>query len=160
MIKNGFSETNSATLGRHYLGILSMSLSPELEAAIAVLKQKSSIDTPTVTSEVERESIRQNLLFVCQEAEWENIGICAENATVAVASVRGYLQALGYKNDFEADIAEWAEKPVYLKFNTQKMAHYLDDYEGTYRGVLVALQSENDELTGTYGHFPLDLFAG
>ncbi|MGB2925146.1 MAG: DUF1824 family protein [Limnothrix sp.] len=137
-----------------------MSLSPELAAAIAVLKAKSCIETPTVTSEAERESIRQNLLFVCQETEWENIGVCAENVTVAIASVREYLQAMGYKNDFEIDVSEWVDKPIYLKFNTQKMSHYLSDYEGTYRGVLVALQSENEELTGTYGHYPLDLFAG
>lgn len=48
---------------------------------------------------------------------------------------------------------------VYLKFNTQKMTYYLDSYTGSYRGVLVSCQSENDTLVGTYGHFPLDLFA-
>jgi hypothetical protein len=48
---------------------------------------------------------------------------------------------------------------IYLKFNTQKKTYYLDSYTGSYRGVLVSCQSENDTLVGTYGHFPLDLFA-
>ena len=136
-----------------------MSLAPELAAAIAILKEKSCIETPHIESETERETLRQNIQLVSKEADWENIGICADNATSAVESVRQYLAALGYKNDFEADVSEWADQPIYLKFNTQKMAHYLSDYEGKYRGVLIAVQSEEDELQGTYGHFPLDLFA-
>jgi len=48
---------------------------------------------------------------------------------------------------------------VYIKYNTQRQASYLDSYTGTYRGVLVSCQSENDQLVGTYGHFPLDLFS-
>lgn len=136
-----------------------MSLAPELAAAIAILKEKSCIETPHIESETERETLRQNIQVVSKEADWENIGICADNATSAVESVRQYLGALGYKNDFEVDVTEWADQPVYLKFNTQKMAHYLSDYEGKYRGVLIAVQSEEEDLQGTYGHFPLDLFA-
>ncbi|OKH17359.1 DUF1824 family protein [[Limnothrix rosea] IAM M-220] len=137
-----------------------MSLSPELAAAIAILKEKSCLETPHIESETERETLRQNIRLVSQEADWENIGICADNAILALESVRQYLAALGYKNNFSADVTEWSDKPVYLKFNTQKMAHYFDDYDGIYRGVLIAIQSETDELQGTYGHFPLDLFAG
>jgi hypothetical protein len=47
------------------------------------------------------------------------------------------------------------------KINTtkiQKDSFYIDAYTGSYRGVLVACQSDNEELQGTYGHFPLDLF--
>ncbi|MGL5033413.1 MAG: DUF1824 family protein, partial [Microcystaceae cyanobacterium] len=51
------------------------------------------------------------------------------------------------------------EGPVYLKFNTKKMSHYLDTYDGSYRGVLISCQMEDDNLTGTYGYFPLNLFA-
>ena len=135
-----------------------MSLSPELKAVITVLKEKSCIETPEIQSEAERETLRQNILFACKESDWENIGICADNAILAVSAVREYLKALGYKNDFKADITEWANKPVYLKFNTKKMVYYLDDYDGGYRGVLIALQSEEEEMMGTYGYFPLDLF--
>ncbi|MDJ0594500.1 MAG: DUF1824 family protein [Pleurocapsa sp. MO_226.B13] len=49
--------------------------------------------------------------------------------------------------------------PVYLKFSTQKMSYYSSEYTGEYRGVLVSIQSEDDLIAGTYGHFPLDLFA-
>lgn len=136
-----------------------MGLTPELAAAIAILKKYSCIETPEITSAAEREELRQNIVLACKEADWENIGICAENAMVAVASVRQYLKALGYKNDFEIDLTASADKPVYLKFNTQKMSHYLSDYEDKYRGVLIALQSDDEALTGTFGHFPLDLFA-
>lgn len=136
-----------------------MALSPELAAAIAILKQKSCVATPVIESAAERETLRRNLKFACREAEWENLGICADNATIAVATARQYLRALGYPDDFTIDVTEWADQPVYFKFNTQKMSHYLDGYEGNYRGVLVALQAEEDALAGTYGHFPLDLFA-
>jgi hypothetical protein len=136
-----------------------MSLSPELEAAIAILKEKSCIETPEIDSETERESLRQSILLACKEADWENIGICAENSAVAVQSVQQYLKALGYGEDIAIDVTEASEESVYLKFNTQKMSAYLNDYEGKYRGVLIALQSPEEDLQGTYGHFPLDLFA-
>lgn len=136
-----------------------MSLSPELEAAIAILKQKSCIETPEIESESEREMLRHNIKLACRAAEWENLGICANTARDAVTAAQQYLQALGYKADLNLELAEWADKPVYFKFNTQKMSHYLDDYDGKYRGVLIAIQAEEEELMGTYGHFPLDLFA-
>lgn len=136
-----------------------MALSPELAAAIAILKQKSCVETPVSESEAERETLRRNIQLACREAEWENLGICADNATMAVETARQYLQALGYTPNLAIDVTEWADQPVYFKFNTQKMSHYLDGYEGNYRGVLLALQSEEDALAGTYGHFPLDLFA-
>ncbi|ACA99532.1 MULTISPECIES: DUF1824 family protein [Cyanophyceae] len=137
-----------------------MSISPELAAAIAFLQQKSCVTTPVQESEAERETLRQKLRLACQAANWENIGICADNVAVATATVQQYLRGLGYDSAIAIDPGEWGDRPVYLKFNTQKMSHYLDDYVGQYRGVLVALQSPEPELAGTYGHFPLDLFAG
>ncbi len=136
-----------------------MSLPTELEAAIATLKAKSCLDTPVITDAAERDTLRQSIQIVTQETEWENLGICADNATEALTSLRQYLQALGYNPDVAIEITPWQDRPVYLKFNTQKMAHYLDDYEGQYRGVLIACQAETEELVGTYGYFPLDLFA-
>lgn len=136
-----------------------MSLSPELTAAIATLKQKSCIETPQIDSESERETLRQSIKLACQEADWENIGICADNTTIALQTVRDYLQALGYGDNPTMETTTEHPGAVYLKFNTQKMSAYLDDYEGKYRGVLIALQSPEEELLGTYGHFPLDLFS-
>ncbi|MEB3224331.1 MAG: DUF1824 family protein [Synechococcus sp.] len=135
-----------------------MTLSPELAAAIAILKEKSCVATPVVESATARETLRQNLRLACQEADWENLGICADNITVATETMQQYLQGLGYDAAVAIDPREWGDRPVYLKFNTQKMSHYIDEYVGPYRGVLVALQSPEAELAGTYGHFPLDLF--
>ncbi|MBV5260811.1 DUF1824 family protein [Synechococcus moorigangaii CMS01] len=137
-----------------------MTVSPDLAAAIAFLQQKSCVTTPTPGSEAEREQLRQSLRLVCREADWENIGICADNIAMAQTTIQQYLQGLGYDPTIQLDTAAWGDRPVYLKFNTQKMSHYLDEYLGEYRGVLVALQSPDLELAGIYGHFPLDLFAG
>jgi hypothetical protein len=136
-----------------------MSLSPELTTAIAFLKEKSCTTTPVIESVSERETLRQSLRLACQAADWENIGICADEATEAVTALEQYLNGLGYGTPATIDTTVWGDRPIYLKFNTQNMSHYFDDYVGEYRGVLVALQSPEFELEGIYGHFPLDLFA-
>ncbi len=53
----------------------------------------------------------------------------------------------------------FSKEPIYLKYNSQKQSYYFDEYTGEYRGVLVAVQGENEDIIGTYGHFPLDLFS-
>ncbi|ELS00461.1 protein of unknown function (DUF1824) [Xenococcus sp. PCC 7305] len=103
--------------------------------------------------------LRQALLLIIKESEWENLGVCADNPNQGLAAVKSYLAAIGYQDNFVAEIPEdLLDEPVYIKFNTQKMSCYLDSYTGDYRGVLVAIQGEDERVLGTYGHFPLDLF--
>ena len=138
-----------------------------VKEAVSLLKKYSCNSVATIDSTMEREQVRQGLLLVTSLSEWENFGICADNKKQGVMALESYLQALGYKSKLESynsqDIREQkAEETensaVYIKFNTQKLSYYIDSYIGEYRGVLVAIQGEDDQIVGTYGYFPLDLF--
>ena len=94
---------------------------------------------------------------MCRESESENFGICADTLQEAQQALASYLQALGYGHQVPNPLGEHSG-PVYLKFNTQKQSPYLDGYDGPYRGVLIACQSDSTAINGTYGYFPLDLF--
>jgi hypothetical protein len=129
-----------------------------VDQAVKLLKRYSCLPTQSVESEVQKEQLREALLLVTRESEWENLGICAENTASALAALRSYLEALGYQVNFNlVDIPNLNES-VYLKFNTQKMSYYLERYPGEYRGVLVSCQGEQENIIGTYGYFPLNLF--
>lgn len=103
------------------------------------------------------EKLRKTLLLVAQESEWENIGICADNLTQGLNALASYLKALGYRYDSQQHPE--SEEPVYIKFNTRKMNYYVNSYTGSSRGVLVAMQGSEEAILGTYGYFPLNLFA-
>ncbi|NJK49967.1 DUF1824 family protein [Candidatus Gracilibacteria bacterium] len=130
-----------------------------VEEALQLLKKFSCTAIATVESEIELEQLRQALLLVTSLSESENLGICADNAQQGFAALSSYLKAFGYQADCDPTLASDLQGAIYIKFNTQKMSYYFDSYTGNYRGVLVSCQSDNDMLLGTYGHFPLDLFA-
>lgn len=129
-----------------------------LEAAVEILKKYSYIEVKPVESESERQRLRQAILLVCSLCESENLGICADSAVQGFSALNDYLEAMGYNFKLASEAVSNDRTPVYLKFNTQKQSHYLDRYSGPYRGVLISCQSEDQTLSGTYGHFPLDLF--
>ncbi|MCU0536616.1 MAG: DUF1824 family protein [Hydrococcus sp. Prado102] len=137
-----------------------------VEEALQLLKKFSCLaigQSPrnaiaTVELDIEPEQLRQALLLITSLSEWENLGICADDAQQGFAALSSYLNALGYQADCDPSVAGDIEGAIYIKFNTQKMSCYCDFYTGSYRGVLVSCQSDNDMLVGTYGHFPLDLF--
>ncbi|MGK7905365.1 MAG: DUF1824 family protein [Hormoscilla sp.] len=127
-------------------------------AALKLLKLFSCTETKSVDSEAEKTRLREALLLIVNLSDSQNLGICADNPAQAFDALASYLEALGYK--MPPGERPSHSNPVYLKFNSQKMSYYLDDYTGKYRGVLVSCQSsESEELNGTYGHLPLDLFA-
>ena len=132
--------------------------------AVSLLKKYSCNDVATIDSPEEKEQLQQALLLVTSLSEWENLGICADDEAQGLKALKTYLQALGYKSQLDSytfqDVRnqEAANSSVYIKFNTQKLSYYLDSYLGEYRGVLVAIQAEDDQIVGTYGYFPLDLF--
>jgi hypothetical protein len=130
-----------------------------LEEALKILRFYSSLESKTVDSEEKAQTLRHSIKLVTSFCEYENIGICADNSKQAVASLKNYLQALGYKKNLDLTSTKDQESPVYIKFNTQTMSYYLDKYLGDYRGVLISCYAdENDNIVGTYGHFPLNLF--
>ncbi|ACK70477.1 Domain of unknown function DUF1824 [Gloeothece citriformis PCC 7424] len=129
-----------------------------VEEALKLLREYSCIQVKTVDTGVAKEKLRQALLLITSITDYENIGVCADNAQEGWAALSSYLKALGYNPEVEATADLYEQQPVYIKYNTQKQAHYLDAYSGSYRGVLISCQAEDDALVGTYGHFPLDLF--
>lgn len=129
-----------------------------IEEAIQLLKEYSCIQIRTVELDPDREQLREALLLVTSLSEYETLGVCADNAEQGLKALANYLKALGYEANLEPSQSLEKQGSVYIKFNTQKMSYYIDSYTGSYRGVLISCQGENDTLVGTYGHFPLDLF--
>jgi hypothetical protein len=132
-------------------------MSLDLKTAISILKEYSCIQLKTVNSESEKTRLIEALSTVIEASDSENIGICADSSQQGFAVLSSYLKALGYDDHFQFNDPQ-INQPIYLKFNSQKMSNFLDNYQGDYRGVLISCQSEDDNITGTYGYFPLDLF--
>jgi hypothetical protein len=126
--------------------------------AVKFLKIYSCQPSIQAPSETEISQLRKALLIVARESEWENLGVCADNLIQGLNALQSYLTALGYNYNFALEQVESAES-VYIKFNTKKMNYYTDSYNGNSRGVLVAMQGDNEAIIGTYGYFPLNLFS-
>jgi len=129
-----------------------------VEESLTILKSYSCLEVKLVQSEADKQELQAAIKQIVGLSEYENLGICADSLELAIQALSHYLRALGYDLNLEIDSLPPQGKSVYLKFNTQKNSHYLDSYEGDYRGVLIACQSEDDKIAGTYGYFPLDLF--
>lgn len=129
-----------------------------VEEALSILREYSCIQIKPVNSEAEKQKLRQALLLINGLSDYENLGICADNSHQGYGVLTSYLQGLGYEIKLDSNSFSTSDSPVYIKYNSQKMSHFLDSYTGTYRGVIVSCQSEDDNIVGTYGHFPLDLF--
>lgn len=133
---------------------------PDFQAARQLLVRFSAVEARAVASEAEKQQLQEAVLRFVDLSEHQNLGVCADNAEAGVAALTAYLQAMGYGLPAEPESAEESELgPVYLKFSTQRMAYYVEPYEGRDRGVLLACQSsQHDALNGTFGFLPLDLF--
>lgn len=120
---------------------------------------KLSLQTqPADLTGTQKETVREALLWLNENSEYQTIGICAESLTEAESALKGYVAALS--QPIQVDIPAQAGA-VFLKFNTLKNAWYIDGYSGEARGVLVTYHTsepEEDEVNGTYGPFPLTLF--
>lgn len=127
---------------------------------LALLKDYSRLQVRIPQNDQEREELRRAIVWICDQSEAENLGICAEDQSTAEKTLGEYLRALDYGKAIATEPEKSIEGPVYLKCNTQSLRFYLDGYEGDYRGVLIACQTEDEALAGTYGYFPLDLFQG
>ncbi len=125
---------------------------------VSLLNSYSCLTPKVPQSPSEKELLRAAIQWLTQQSEYENLGICADSLDQAWLALAHYLTGLGYEVNLGRINRPDVSGVVYLKFNVQKMTCYGDRYEGDYRGVLIACQCEADELTGTYGYFPLDLF--
>lgn len=130
-----------------------------LDQALNILKQYSCIEIKTIKSEPEKEQLIEALMLVVNLSRAENLGICASNGKEALTALNSYLKAFGYDFNLDSQSILAENKPLYIKFSTERMSHWVDNYSGDYRGVLITIFSDdNDGIVGTYGHFPLDLF--
>ncbi|MEG3439414.1 DUF1824 family protein [Pannus brasiliensis CCIBt3594] len=130
-----------------------------IEEALKLLKEYGCITPSIAPSPEQKETLRNAILLVNQGSEYINLGICADSVEEGLKALQQYLLALGYTAKIEPVESPAIEGAIYLKYSTKKQSYYVDSYTGTYRGVLISCQSEDDRLVGTYGHFPLDLFA-
>ena len=128
-----------------------------LTEAIALLKEYSCTDPKPVETGSEKRRLQAAILQVAQGCETKNLGICADNVTQGFTSLENYLRAMGFTPDFSTETSQPNDESVYLKYNCEKQTCYRSYYPESYRGVLLACITE-DELGGTYGYFPLDLF--
>lgn len=130
-----------------------------IDLALKILKSYDD-SSPALNTESlpSIEELRRSLLLISKLSPAKNLGICADNSQQGFTALSSYLKAFGYSSDFAQEKITHSWEPVYLKFSTQKMSYYLDDYTGKYRGVLISCQTEDEQIAGTYGHFPLNLF--
>ncbi|MFB2897612.1 DUF1824 family protein [Aerosakkonemataceae cyanobacterium BLCC-F50] len=130
-----------------------------VEQAEKILKEYSCTNIKVVESEAEKALLRQALKLIADLADYLNLGICAETTEQGFMALKNYLSGLGYNVSLDTQKAMEIPGSVYIKFNTNKQSFYLDSYTGNYRGVLVSCQSSaREDISGTYGHLPLDLF--
>jgi hypothetical protein len=128
-----------------------------LAEAHQLLKQFDCVTPADRPLPPQRDRLKQALLVVVEQSDYQMLGICAETIAAGKAALETYTQALGYQLDSEPTPIEGA---VYIKFNTKTNSCYASSYEGEYRGVLVSCQSAYETgLNEMYGHLPLDLFA-
>ncbi|NER80472.1 MAG: DUF1824 family protein [Leptolyngbya sp. SIO1D8] len=123
------------------------------------LARFSCLEVSPTLSEAEASEVREALLLFNDLSDYQTLGVCADDLPTAQAAVEAYVTTLSRPIRLELEPRQGA---VYIKFNTLKGAWYLDDYPGPSRGVLVsfhASEPEADVVNGTYGPFPLDLFA-
>lgn len=130
----------------------------KLTATRQFLIQLSLQTQPETLTESQQKAIREALLWLNENSEYQTLGVCANSLSQAESALKSYVAAISHP--IQVDIPERAGA-VFLKFNTLKNAWYVDSYSGNSRGVLVTYHTsepEEDDVNGTYGPFPLDLF--
>jgi len=125
---------------------------------LAILQSYSCSQVKIPANETEKEILRQAIIHITGLSDWQNFGICASELKQGLFTLQQYLLALGYPLREIATVALDDAPGVYLKYNTSRMSHLIEPYLGEYRGVLISLQSDDPEIAGIYGYFPLDLF--
>lgn len=124
-----------------------------------LLDSYSCLELKVPQTPAEVAALRSAIVQISAAAESENLGICADTQEEAYQALGQYLTALEYPVPATDERAAPLDQPTYVKFNTSTLKHYAKPYEGDYRGVLMSCQSEDDVVNGTFGYFPLDLFA-
>lgn len=126
------------------------------QEAHQLLKQFDCLH-PRQPSPAERQPIRQAVLRMAEESDYQMLGVCADSVEQGAIALQQYATTLGYQPTLSLTALEG---PAYLKFNPITGLCYANPYTGPYRGVLISYQSEDaEDVNEMYGHLPLDLFA-
>jgi len=134
-----------------------MASSPEIAALCRHLARFSCLEVPPPLSPQERQTLREGLLWFNQLSDYQTLGLCVDSLKAGEAALVTYVAALGGRCSLTLSADH--SGPFYIKFNTLNDKGYVDRYDGPSRGVLITYHaSEVDEINGTYGPFPLDLF--
>ncbi|MEM8602865.1 MAG: DUF1824 family protein [Cyanobacteria bacterium P01_H01_bin.121] len=132
----------------------------DLQTAQTILKPFVCNDGPIALTEAERSQTQAALLHLVQAADFLTLGVCADDLTGAIAGLNQFLHGLEIGQTVEQPPDLKLQSGCYIKHNTRREVSLFDDYDGPYRGILIGFQSDlADGFMGTYGHFPLDLFA-
>ncbi|EKQ70996.1 protein of unknown function DUF1824 [Leptolyngbyaceae cyanobacterium JSC-12] len=135
----------------------SNSISLTLDAAQKLLRQFICIERIPPEQQPDKATIQQAVMLVRDHSDYQILGICADTANDAIATLHAYLTAFGFSEFPQPSSIEGA---VYLKFNPKTGLCYLEPYDGTHRGVLISCQSAYEgDINATFGHLPLDLFS-
>ncbi len=128
-----------------------------VQAAQALLRQFTCVEQWPAEPIPDYSAVRSALKVVCDRSDYQMLGICADTAEQAIATLHTYLTAFGLTPRPQPDPIDGV---VYLKFNPKTGLCYVQPYEGSHRGVLVSCQSAYDgDVNETFGHLPLDLFS-
>jgi hypothetical protein len=107
-------------------------------------------------SEQKKATLREALLFLKEQTDYQIFGVCADSLVQGIAALEEYTQAFAYTLP---PVNSSQEGSVYIKFNPNRNLLHASSYSGEYKGILISYQSDySDGHNGTYGHFPLDLF--
>jgi hypothetical protein len=123
------------------------------------LNRFSCLQSAPELAQPEADQVKADLQCFNDLSDYQTLGVCADSLGAGKTALESFLKALGVSVNLDLPARDG---PVYLKFNTLKGAWYLDDYSGNSRGVLVTFHTsepEYEEVVGTYGPFPLALFA-
>jgi hypothetical protein len=131
-----------------------------LKEAHMLLKQVDCLNSEAFDAVFETSSsrarLRQALLQVVSQSDYQMLGICANSLPEGQRALETYAEALGYTPNLKCSPIQGA---VYIKFNPKSALCYADSYIGDHRGVLVSCQSADETgINEMYGHLPLDLF--
>lgn len=129
------------------------------QQALTILKEYSGLKMKNVNNAQEKQELITALLSIVNLSDDQNLGICANNQQEAFNTLTDYLTALNCQFEIKNQGNINENEPVYLKFSTERKSYTIENYTGEYRGVLITIfADQNQEIEGTYGHLPLNLF--
>jgi hypothetical protein len=124
--------------------------------AQGILASFNGLTAQTIDDGEEKLAVQQAVLHLASIAETHMFGIMAADWDGAISALRSYAKAFG--DEPPAEVNPCSDE-VYIKFNPRTGLCYASPYTGTYRGVLIAFQSDlADGVNEMCGHLPLDLF--